>query len=192
MRERIIEGFGQRAFKVGFHAATVDDLSAGTGISKRTIYRYFRSKDAIIMAVMDGFLAEAEKKIYAALASAENPVEKITRLIRVVSDHLKILNPIIINDMQKYYPHVWTHIESYRAQKAREIISILIAGNSQGYFRETIPEIFVTALLASIRDVLNPYFIIQNNLVPEEAAVCLFNMFMYGIVSDEARGSRPL
>lgn len=43
----------------GFHATGIDTLLAKTGMSKRTLYTYFRSKDELILAVLrhkDGLL----------------------------------------------------------------------------------------------------------------------------------------
>lgn len=187
VKERILAGFRELAFTVGFHGATVDELSARTGISKRTIYRYFRSKDEMAGAVMAEFIAAAEEKVNSALSSTDNPVEKVVNLVRVVSQHLKVLNPLIMRDIQKYYPHIWMRIESFRAAKARSVVEMLITGNRQGYFRETIPAVFTTALLAGIRDVLNPGFIIEHNLTIERTITALFDIFLYGVVSDGAR-----
>ncbi|HSA58315.1 MAG TPA: TetR/AcrR family transcriptional regulator [bacterium] len=54
-REEII----QRAFKIfydgGFHATGVDTLLADSGISKRTLYKYFRSKEELIAAIVEHY-----------------------------------------------------------------------------------------------------------------------------------------
>lgn len=186
MREKILAGFRELAFTVGFRRATVDELSARTGISKRTIYRYFRSKEEMIGAVMEEMLAETGKMVDSALSSRENPVEKLTALVRVVSQQVGLINPLILQDIQKHYPRVWNRIESFRAEKIRSIIvEMLLAGNRQGYFRETIPEVFITALLAGIRDVINPGFILQHGLTIEKTINAFFDIFLYGIVSGE-------
>lgn len=190
MKDRILAGFKELAFTVGFHAATVDELSARTGISKRTIYRYFRSKDEMVGEVMGEIMASTEKLVDQALASGESPVKKLADIIRVASQNLRAINPMMMRDMQKYYPHIWNRIEKFRAEKARSIVEMLIAGNMQGYFRETVPSVFITALQASIRDVLNPGFILENNLTLDKAMVSLFDIFFFGIVSVDARNGK--
>lgn len=187
VRERILAGFRELAFTVGFHRATVDDLSAKTGISKRTIYRYFRSKEEMVWAVMGEIMSTTEQKVNQALAATENPVEKVTALVRTVSQSLRVVNPLSVRDLQKHYPLVWERIEHFRAGKARMVVEMLMAGSRQGYFRETIPEVFITALQAGIRDVINPGFILDHGLTIEKTVVSLFDIFLYGIVSEEAR-----
>lgn len=188
MKERILEGFRELAFETGFHAATMDDLSSRTGVSKRTIYRYFRSKDNLVNAVVDGLMANIQLQVDAALASTENPVEKIMVLISTVTRNLRFLNPTIMRDLQKYYPHVWDRMEHFRAKKIRNVIeNIMESGARQGCFRDFIPEVFTAALLASIRNVVNPAFILENNLTLDKAALGVFDIFLFGIASQEAR-----
>lgn len=189
MKQRILSGFREMADSVGFHAATMDELSSRTGISKRTIYRYFNSKDDLVNAVVDEIMAGAQESINAAMASSENPVEKIKNLVSTVSQNLKLLNPLIMRDLQKYYPHVWDRIEIFRAQRIQSIFEdLLTEGIRQGYFRDIIPEIFVASLLASIRNVANPSFILQNNLTLEKTALCVFDIFLHGIVTHATHG----
>ena len=195
MRNRILEGFKEIAFSTGFYRATVGELSSRTGISKRTIYRYFRSKDEMVESIMDQILVSIGEKVDAEINSCENPVEKVVRLVQAVSQNLKIINPLILQDIQKYYPHIWNRIEKFRAEKARMIATMILTGSKQGYFRETIPEIFITALQSGIRDVINPSFLLKNNLTLEQAVPALFTIFLYGIASDESKKAdilRPL
>lgn len=187
MKERILANFRELAFTTGFHAATVDELAARTGISKRTIYRYFSSKDEMVGAIMDDLMASVEKSINRAVQSTDDPLEKILSLIKVAAQNLRIINPVIMRDMQRYYPHQWKRLEDFRARKIRSVVEMLFNGNQQGYFRKTNPEMFITALLAAIRDVLNPTFLLEHNLTFEKAIPVLFNIFLYGILAEDVK-----
>lgn len=184
MRERILERFKKLARVEGFHGATVDELSLSTGVSKRTIYRYFKSKDELVGAVMDQLLTMTEKKVDQAMASDKKPVEKIMEAIRIVSQNTEIITPAILRDLQRYYPHIWEKVEKFRAGKVHTFIDMLVSGNREGIFREIDPRIFTAALLASIREVVNPGFILENNLTLEKTMFGLFNIFLYGIVEN--------
>ena len=185
MRERILEGFKKLSHTEGFHGATVDELSSRTGVSKRTIYRYFSSKDELVEAVMTEILTLTEKKVDLVMASDKKPVDRVMDAIRIVSQNTQIISPAILRDLQKYYPHVWEKVESFRAQKVQGFIDMLVTGNKDGYFRGIDPRIFTTSLLASIRAVVNPSFILENNLTLEKAMFGLFNIFLYGIVESD-------
>ena len=52
MRERILETAGRLFYGQGIRAVGVDTIAAEIGISKRTLYNYFPSKDELILAYL--------------------------------------------------------------------------------------------------------------------------------------------
>lgn len=55
---------------------SVDDLARGAGISRPTFYFYFSSKDAVLLALLDRVIAEANARADAALGGRDDrPVE---------------------------------------------------------------------------------------------------------------------
>jgi AcrR family transcriptional regulator len=190
-RARIIAAYKDQAARRGFSRVTIDDLVDLTGISKRTIYRYFSSKDEIAEGVVDDFLAVLEQKIEAALASAAGPEEKLFSVITVITGNIKLVEPLFLYDLHKYYPHLWEKIERFRAERIQQVFERFLAAGEQDIFRNVHPKIFTTALLASIRAVVNPMFVIENQLHMEETIQSLFTIFLYGIVKkDNGDGPR--
>jgi len=49
----------------GFDAISVDDLARGAGISRPTFYFYFASKEAVLLALLDRVIAEANERVAA-------------------------------------------------------------------------------------------------------------------------------
>lgn len=165
----------------------MDDLATRTGISKRTIYRYFRSKEEIIVAVMEDLMHGIEKDIRIAVEASEHPVDRITGAIGVVLRNIAPIQPLALHDVQKYYPQLWERIEQFRAERIQRIFEELLTGDGQGCFRKVNPKIFTAALLAGIRAVVNPNFIMENNLSPKETIRSLFDIFLNGIVTEEQK-----
>jgi AcrR family transcriptional regulator len=52
MRERILKTADRLFYLRGIRAVGVDTIGAEIGISKRTLYNYFPSKDALIVAYL--------------------------------------------------------------------------------------------------------------------------------------------
>jgi AcrR family transcriptional regulator len=52
MRNRILETADRLFYRQGIRAIGVDTIAAETGISKRTLYNYFPSKDELIIAYL--------------------------------------------------------------------------------------------------------------------------------------------
>ncbi|SHK01754.1 TetR/AcrR family transcriptional regulator [Desulforamulus aeronauticus] len=184
-RDKIILGFRKLAEEKGFYSATVDELAARHNMSKRTIYRYFKSKEEIIEAVMDSFMKEAEREVFATLNRIENPIEKLTLFIQIVAQKLRTLTPVLIGDLPKHYPQIWEKVEQFRTEKLNYLTGIMIEGSKQGYLKEINHTVVTASLLATVRAVVNPTFIMENNLTPEETFKTVMNTFLYGIVAKD-------
>lgn len=62
-RERILAAAQQRFIRHGFHAAGMAGIATAAGMSPGLIYRYFDSKNAIILAIIEHQLAEKRANI---------------------------------------------------------------------------------------------------------------------------------
>src|SRR3954466_9331928 len=62
-RERIVAGARRHFFAHGFRGVTMDDLAAELGMSKKTLYAHFRSKPALVEAVVLDKFAELEAEL---------------------------------------------------------------------------------------------------------------------------------
>lgn len=186
-RQRIIDAFKELAMARGFSGVTMEELAARAGVSKRTVYRYFRSKEELVSAVVEDFLAVFAGCVKEALDSSAHPVERITNIAKVIPQNIRFIYAPALHDVQKHYPHLWEKIERFREERIRQIIEIIITNSGQGHFRDIHPKVFTAALLASIRAVANPTFILDSNLTPEETVRSLLNTFFYGIVAEGKR-----
>jgi AcrR family transcriptional regulator len=70
MKQRILQTADRLFYLDGIRAVGVDTIAAEIGISKRTLYNHFPSKDALIAAYL-------ERRFVHAAASNKSPVEQI-------------------------------------------------------------------------------------------------------------------
>src|SRR3954453_2712136 len=70
MKDRILETADRLFYLQGIRAVGVDTIAAEVGISKRTLYNHFPSKDALIAAYL-------ERRFVAPRPSDKSPVEQI-------------------------------------------------------------------------------------------------------------------
>ncbi|MCB8881065.1 TetR/AcrR family transcriptional regulator [Acidisoma cellulosilytica] len=74
----IIEWASERFYEGGFHATGIDSVMAGSGISKRTVYKYFSSKEALIEAVLDHYGSDIVDELFTpARAAGHDPRRQI-------------------------------------------------------------------------------------------------------------------
>lgn len=77
-------------YKNGFHATGVDAIIEGTGISKRTLYKHFISKEGLILASIDYYHQTMYQAIFDYLekSALKNPVEKALRIFDFLSNQI--------------------------------------------------------------------------------------------------------
>ena len=68
----------------GFDATTIDDVVAATGVARRTFFRYFATKEDVVL----GYLADLGDTLCAALA-ARPPQEQVWEALRRAMDDAK-------------------------------------------------------------------------------------------------------
>lgn len=83
-RQEILDQAQRLFWCSGFHATGVDTVLADTGISKRTLYKYFPSKEHLIEAVLDQYAGAVDGALFApAFARSSDPRGRILALFDV-------------------------------------------------------------------------------------------------------------
>lgn len=87
-RDEMIKYAYNQFYKNGFHATGVDTIIEGTGISKRTLYKHFISKEGLIIATIDYYHQTMYKTIsdYLENSTAKKPIEKALRIFDFLSE----------------------------------------------------------------------------------------------------------
>src|SRR6201996_5981475 len=105
--ERIIEGGEELFLKAGIKSVTMDDIAKHLGISKKTIYHFFKDKNELVVALVKKKLKEDETQMDDIIARSENVIGGMIDMMKCSEDIFSRINPIVIHDMQKYHPDAW-------------------------------------------------------------------------------------
>lgn len=83
-KEQIADTFARHVERFGYGKASVEDVSAELGISKRTVYQHFSSKRDIYAYVVDRIGDQEAARLRAALEGVRGHREKMERFLRLV------------------------------------------------------------------------------------------------------------
>lgn len=181
IKARIISSCRDLISKKGFRNWTVDQLTADAGVSRRTLYRYFDSKDEIIAAVIDTFLSESAEVIDNILVKENNPADIIKRIIQHIYTKGKfITHPQSLEDLKIYYPYLWDKIDAFRTKQISKVITVFIQSGQNEILKNTDPRIVNTVFIAAIQAVISPAFILENNL-PFEETISQLSRFLTAV-----------
>lgn len=98
-RNRILDASEQCFIKHGFHAASMAKVAETAGISQGLAYRYFKSKSAIILAIIERQLSERHS-LTELSTTAEEYVQKILEFVRSWStENSSRMNSVLFIEM---------------------------------------------------------------------------------------------
>ena len=146
--ENILQVAIERMQQVGIRSVSVDDICHELGMSKKTFYVYFASKDDLVQAI----LHKHEQKVAHDLDNALSK-RSITQVIVEWAKIAKTANkkdlktPPMIYDLEKYYPQLSSsHKKVMRETAEKILVRFLEKGVSEGIFRAEI-DVDVVAMM---------------------------------------------
>ena len=139
--ERIIAGGEELFLKAGIRSVTMDDIARNLGMSKKTIYQYFKDKNELVIALVKKKLKGDEDQMNAISTGSENVIDEMINMMKCAEEIYSRINPIVIHDMQKYHPDAWKQFQNFKTKVVIHTMEkLLTKGIKQGYIR---PEIDV-------------------------------------------------
>ncbi|MFZ5352471.1 MAG: TetR/AcrR family transcriptional regulator [Bacillota bacterium] len=136
MKEKITKAAMDQILKNGFKGFIVDDICKAIGMSKKTVYKYFNSKNEIIASVIDYHIENDRIKTHEAI---ENAGDMISKLKSVMVNYYDYVIPInLINELQSFFPKEWKKVKDMMAYKQKLFKSVLQEGISKGEIKSSI------------------------------------------------------
>jgi AcrR family transcriptional regulator len=148
-QERLVAGTIGAVAERGFRETTVTDISAAAGVSRRTFYSYFQTKEECYFATFDLL----EEHLFAALAEARAKGSSWTAQVRARTGALLAVlgeNPDLIRFALVAPPAAGGPV----AERNRQLLERLVESLTEGAPDSTVGEIQREAMAGSISAVL--------------------------------------
>ena len=153
-RIHIIKTAGELYFRLGIRSVSIDDICRELGISKKTFYVYFESKDELIAQLLQANLDYMERKM-ADLLNTEDFRKVVSGVIKQQRDREGKEDvrrvPQLVYDLKKYYPRQFEDFQhkAFELQK-RYIAQFLERGIANGLVRANLNIELTSVLFAKI------------------------------------------
>ncbi len=117
----------------------MDDIAKHLGMSKKTIYQFFKDKNELVIALVKKKLQEDEDQMCVLISNAGNVIEEMINMMKCSEEIFSRINPIVIHDLQKYHPEAWQQFQDFKAGViVHTLEELLTKGIQQGYIRPDI------------------------------------------------------
>lgn len=187
VRDKIIEKAAELYTQYGIRTVTMDDIARELGISKKTIYQYFKDKSDLVNTTAKLHLDAESSRFLGLTEKSENSVHELILLSCCLRDAMREMKMNLLNELQKFYPKAWKMYEEFKGKVMKDsIMNVIERGQKEGYFR---PEINAE-ILATMRIEQVHYFIVGNFFSPrqytlETIQMQLYDHFIHGLFTLE-------
>jgi len=99
--------FGSKRF-------TMDELAQNLGISKKTIYKYYSSKEDLVVASVELLVENFNANVNTIIQNHQDPMVCIIEIYKTGFEHLKHFKPSFVFGLKKYYPKANKVFDGFR------------------------------------------------------------------------------
>ena len=185
----IIRTAGELFFRLGIRSVSIDDICRELGMSKKTFYVYFASKDELIEQMLQANINYMEGKMKDLL-----DLNDFRHLVKAFVKHQEAEKndvrrvPQLVYDLKKYYPRQFAdfQVNCFETQKTY-LKKYLEQGVSEGLVRADLNIELTAVLFAKIHsDAIRDFEVIEaHNHNMHQLAHTAMDVFVRGILSDE-------
>ncbi|MFA5833549.1 MAG: TetR/AcrR family transcriptional regulator [Bacteroidota bacterium] len=188
-KERILEIAKDRFFLKGFNKVTLDELSGDLGISKKTMYKFFPSKEELVKAVVWMMMRRVESEVRRITEQEKPFVHRLADLILFIGKTVGRLSKSFQQDMKRFAPVIWVEVEKFRQEKiVGKVVEMIRQAKKENVFRKDInDEVIVMMLTACFQNILTPDVLAEHAFSPKEAMHTIFHVIFEGALTEDAR-----
>ena len=184
-KQRIQKAAHDLVMQYGIRSVSMDDIAANLGMSKKTIYQYFKDKDELVEAVVDDIIDTNQYACKADIERSENAVHEIFLVMDMMAEMFKSMNPSILHDMQKYHPAAFTKFKKHKNEFLYDVCTKnLQRGVKEELYRSEIAvDILCRYRVETMFIPFNPQFqqSLKHSLAMIEEEILIH--FLFGLVS---------
>jgi AcrR family transcriptional regulator len=188
VRERIIRAASDRFTEEGFSSVPVEEIAAALGMSKKTFYKHFTSKEELLLVVTERIL-EGIHRQFVAIVEQDTPfLEKLEALVTFLGEKLTRLSRPMMRDLQRHSPLIWARVQQFRRERiSNDFKGLLLRGADEGFVRKDVDiDLFLLAFIGAVEAVVNPAVLAGQSLSVREVVRSIMTVFLRGILTGGA------
>jgi AcrR family transcriptional regulator len=168
----------------GVDNTTMNDVAVASKKGRRTLYTYFKSKEALYSAVVESELEKLSEAMEEVASKDIAPDEKILKLIKTHLDSIKLIVYRNGTLRASFFRNIWRVAavrKNFDEKEKRLFRQILTEGNSKKIFDVANVEIMADIIHYCIKGIEVPY--IRDKIaedIPDEYAWAYVEKIVYG------------
>lgn len=188
-RKRILDGVRELFFRFGFSKVTMDEAAEKLGMSKKTLYQHFPSKEDLLQAVTKDHMDEMDEEIRCLCDAKGSPLDKLKTMMAYVTGIYARMSDSLIHDLRRSAPDVWKRVEQCRRDHIfNELGGLIKEGRRKGIFRKDVDEkLFLLIYFHTMQSLMNPEALSGLSYKPSQVFDAIVKVLFEGLLTDKAR-----
>jgi TetR/AcrR family transcriptional regulator, cholesterol catabolism regulator len=189
-RKQIVDRSRTLFLTRGISALSMDQIATLQRISKKTLYRFFPNKGALVTAAIEERMTEVADKVRSVAGDRRHAFpDRLRQILRVVSGQIAELGPTLVQDLYFHEPELWERIDTFRRERVFSVVTELFEeGMREGFIRNDIESRLVPLLfINALSSLMTPAQFVSLPLAPAELFESLIRILFGGVLTDDAR-----
>ena len=185
----ILEEARTLLLRYGLKSMTMDDVSKGLRVSKKTLYKYVENKEDLVEKVMELECAQHRRKIDSVREECYDAIRESFEFGRYLIDILREIDPSAHYDLEKYYPKAWDVFLRFKNEAVvGDVQNNIEQGIREGLYREDLdPEVIARIYTYRIDVVFHGGIFPPDRYSFIKVYAEMFFYHMLGLVSEKGR-----
>lgn len=192
LRERVMEATLGVLLARGWRGVTTEAVAKRAHISKKTLYKLFPSKEALLEAALEELLRVNFAKLDEILSSPSPPLVRVHRFLEEVTEVITRAQVAVLEQARGVSPRLWQRLEVERGRRLEAVGKLVREAQARGLVR---PDLDVDMWLSLLRTVIvglmNPERVLRERLSAHRILQTLRVVFFEGILTEEGRKALP-
>ncbi len=185
LKENIKKGVEELFKRYGIKSITMDDIARHLSISKKTLYQFYKDKDAVVLSFTQSLLDEYFAEMTRISEEAENVIKESFMISDFLKNNVCNVNPSILYDLKKYHIEAWNLFTNFKKNfMVTHLSASLNRGKREGYFRKDI-DVEINSILRIEMAVMpfNPDVFPVDKFDNVKVHYQVFQLFIHGIMT---------
>jgi AcrR family transcriptional regulator len=183
---QILEGGFDSVTETGVRAFTVESLAKRLAMSKKTIYKFFPTKEKLIRSIMQFVFTQIDAAFNKVMVDEPNPAVQFIKIMETIAKFAGRVPVDKIAELKSLYPDIWREIESFRLSHQDDFYTILHDAQEHGLARDDINMRATSIIYINIiNSTFQPEFFLKNDLPIRETIRGFVKIVARGIFTNK-------
>lgn len=188
VRSRILQAGRRQFFRLGYSKVRMDEIASDIGISKKTLYNHFSSKEDLLREVIKDFaVGIADATIHVSDESVFEYIRSLRIFVIAMANRLSELTPQFVRDLSRSAPEFVDEMLVWRSDAIdHRFASVLQRGQKLNAIRSDVSSTHLARVYRIVLEsALHPEELAQEGILPVDMYRTIVNAMFIGILEDD-------